>query len=158
MQKKFITLIFIAALLMGCSDLNSIETPPKRINKKENVVFAEGRWKAMPGTKASIIAKINFTTITCYHNNMTCKEIESLVFTPKEQSLLKKNILYNQEFTYPIIDWANDIIKAKRKTPVADFEITISLKDNFAEKSFRETKARGNETANPDIYGKWILE
>ena len=112
----------------------------------------------MPGTKPSIISKINFTSITCDRNNMTCKEIESLVFTPKEQPILKNNLLYNQEFTYQIIDWSDDTIKAKREAPVADIEITISLKDNFAEKSFRETKARGSGTANPNIYGKWILE
>jgi hypothetical protein len=89
---------------------------------------------------------------------MMCKEVESFVFTPKEQPILKKNLLYNEEFTYQIIDLTNDIIKAKRSAPVADIEIIISLKDNFAEKSFRETKARGSETANPDIYGKWVLE
>ena len=89
---------------------------------------------------------------------MTCKEIESLLFTAKEQPVLKANLLYNQEFTYQIIDWSEDTIKAKREPIVADVEITISLKDNFAEKSFRETKARGSDTANPDVYGKWVLE
>ena len=89
---------------------------------------------------------------------MTCKEIESLVFTPKEQPILKKNALYHHQFTYEIIDLDNDVIKAKRSAPVANVEITISLKDNFAEKSFRETKARGSETANSDHYGKWVLE
>ena len=121
-------------------------------------VFAEGRWKALQGTKPNIISKINFTHITCNRNNMTCEEIESLVFTPKEQPVLKDNLLYSQEFTYQIINWTNDIIKAKRDAPVADIDITISLKDNFAEKSFRETKARGSDTANPSIYGKWVLE
>jgi len=89
---------------------------------------------------------------------MTCKEIESLLFTPKEQPILNNNLLYNQEFTYQIIDWSDDTIKAKREPLVADVEITISLKDNFAEKNFRETKARGSDTANPDVYGKWVLE
>jgi hypothetical protein len=158
MQKKIISLIFIGTLLMGRYDLNSIETPRKSIKKNGNVVLAEGRWKATPGTKPGIISKINFTSITCDRNNMTCKEIESLVFTPKEQPILKNNLLYNQEFTYQIIDWSDDTIKAKRQPPVADVEITISLKDNFAEKSFRETKARGSDTANPDVYGKWVLE
>lgn len=158
MLKKIISIIFITSLLTGCSNLNNIETPPKSIKKTENFVFAEGRWKALPGTKPSIISRINFTSITCNRNTMTCEEIESVLFTPKEQPIIKSNLLYNQEFTYQIIDWSDDIIKAKREAPVADIEITISLKDNFAEKNFRETKARGSETANPDIYGKWILE
>ena len=80
------------------------------------------------------------------------------MFTPNEQPILETKALYHNEFTYEIINWADDVIKAKRSAPVADIEIKISLKDNFAEKSFRETKARGSETANPDHYGKWVLE
>jgi hypothetical protein len=158
MGKKIILFIFLAALATSCNDLNSIETPRKTIKKNGNFVSAEGRWKAMPGTKPGIISQINFTSISCDHNIMTCKETESLLFTPKEQPVLKASLLYNQEFTYQIIDWSADTIKAKREPLVADVEITISLKDNFAEKSFRETKARGSDTANPDVYGKWVLE
>jgi hypothetical protein len=158
MTKKIILFIFIAALVTSCNDPNSIETPRKNIKKTGNIVSAEGRWKAMPGTKSGIIPKINFTSITCNRNKMICNEIESLLFTPKEQPVLKANLLYNQEFTYQIIDWSEDTIKAKRETLVADVEITIFLKDNFAEKNFRETKARGSDTANPDVYGKWVLE
>ena len=158
MTKKIILFIFIAALVTSCNDPNSIETPRKNIKKTGNIVSAEGRWKAMPGTKPGIISKTNFTSITCDRNKMTCNEIESLLFTAKEQPVLKANLLYNQEFTYQIIDWSEDTIKAKREPIVADVEITISLKDNFAEKNFRETKARGSDTANPDVYGKWVLQ
>ena len=158
MLKNIISIIFIASLLFGCSDLNNIESPRKSIVKVDEYVFAEGRWKALPGTKARIISRINFTSITCDRNNSTCKEIISHVYAPKESRLYENSILYSQNFTYQITDWTNDLIKAKWDAPVADVEITISLKDNFAEKSFRETKARGSETSNPDIYGKWVLE
>jgi hypothetical protein len=158
MLKNIISIIFIASLLFGCSDLNNIESPRKSIKKVDEFVFAEGRWKALPETKARIISRINFTSITCDRNNKTCKEIISLVYVPKEHRLYENYILYSQNFTYQITDWTNDIIKAKWDAPVADVEITISLKDNFAEKSYRETKARGSESSNPDIYGKWVLE
>jgi hypothetical protein len=155
---KIGSLVLGLLLLVGCSELNSIGSPPKSIKKVENTVSAEGRWKALAGTKPNIISKINFSSITCDRNSMTCREIESLVFTPKEQPILKQSLLYNHEFTYEIIRFTDDVVKAKRSAPVADVEITISLKDNFAEKSFRETKARGSETANPEIWGKWVLE
>jgi hypothetical protein len=121
-------------------------------------VFVEGRWKALPGTTTRIIARINSTSITCDYNNRTCKETISLLFVPEEHRLFKDYMLYGQNFTYQITDWSNDTIKARWDAPVADVEIKISLKDNFAEKGYRETKARGSETANPDIYGKWVLE
>ncbi len=158
MQGKIISLIFIAALLLGCSDLNNIGTPTKRVNKNGNIVSVGGRWKAMSETKYKLISKINSTDIKCDRGNMTCREIAAFVFTPKEQPLLKNNSLYSQESTYPIIAWTDDIIKAKKETPVVDIELTISLKDKFAEKSLIQPKANGNEPANLDAYGKWVLE
>lgn len=158
MMKKIISIIFIASLLIGCSDLNDIRSPQKSIKKVDKFVFASGRWKALPGTNARIISRINFTSITCDRNNKTCEENISLVRDPKEDTMYKNYMLFINNFTYQITAWTNDIIKAKWEAPVADVEITISLKDNFAEKSYRETKARGNESSNPDIYGKWMLE
>lgn len=122
------------------------------------MVFAEGRWGIILATSLGIIPKINFASISCDTNDMTCEEIESFIWTPKEQPILKENLLYHQRSVYQIIDYSDNTIKAKREAPVADIEITISLKDHFAEKSFRETKARGSETSNPNIYGKWILK
>lgn len=158
MPTKASYLVLTLMLLFGCSDINSVESPRKSIKKTDNIISAEGRWKALQGTKPNIISKINFTSINCDRTSMTCREIESLLFTSKEQPLFKRNLLYNHEFVYQITDLTEDIVKAKRNPPVADVEIYISLKDNFAEKSFRETKARGSETANPDMYGKWVLE
>ena len=117
MPGKIISFIFISVLLLGCNDLNSIGTPTKRVNKNGNTVSVLGRWKAMSETKYTLIAKINSTAITCDHNDMTCREIASFVFTPKEQPLLKNNTLYSQESVYPIIAWTDDIIKAKKGNP-----------------------------------------
>lgn len=158
MLKNIISIIFILSLLVGCSDLNDIRSPNRNIQKVDGNVFVEGRWKALSGTTARIISKINSTSITCDRNSKTCKEMISYVYAPKESRIYKKSILYSDKFTYQIVDWNNDVIKAKWDAPVADIEITISIKDNFAEKSYRETKARGSESANPDIHGKWVLE
>lgn len=159
MLKNIISIIFILSLLFGCSDLNDIRSPRKNIQKVDDYVFVEGRWKALSVTTVvGKISNVNFTSITCDLKNRTCTEIISLVQNPKENRLYEKPMLYSLKFTYQITDWTNDIIKAKWDAPVADVEIQISLKDNLAEKSYRETKARGSETSNPDIYGKWVLE
>lgn len=157
-MKKIISIIFIVSLLLGCSDLKDIRSPRKSIKKMDKFVFVEGRWKALSGTNARIISRINFTSITCDRNNKTCEEIISFVRNPKEDTMYNNYMLFSNKYTYQITDWTDGIIKAKWYAPVADVEITISLKDNFAEKSYRETKARGSETSNPDIYGKWVLE
>ncbi len=89
---------------------------------------------------------------------MTCKEIESLVFTPEEQPNLNKNLLYNQEWMYKIIAFSKDIIKAKSSGFGMDMEITISLRDNVVQKDFRESKARSSKGDDPYNYGRWVLE
>jgi hypothetical protein len=41
---------------------------------------------------------------------------------------------------------------------VADLELRLSLSDLSVERSFRETKARGDDTADPKNAGHWVLE
>jgi hypothetical protein len=157
-MREMISIIFIVLLLIGCTDSNDIRSPRKSIQKVEQFVFASGRWKVLPGTNSKIISKINFTSITCDHGSKVCEETTSLFRNPKEDTMYDNYMLFSQHFTYQITDWRDDTIKAKYEASVGDAEITISLKDNFAEKSWRETKARGSESSNPDIYGKWVLE
>ena len=87
---------------------------------------------------------------------MICEEIQSFVYTPKNEPQLNKYLLYNLKTTYAVSYWVNDIIRA-RKTPVADVEITISLKENSAQKIYCEEKC-GSETSNVNIYNKLTLE
>ncbi len=155
---KICFLMLVASIVIGCSDRNKIGSPPKIIKKSKNALSVEGRWKALPGTKPDIISKINFTSITCERKRMTCKEIESLVFTPEEQPNLNKNLLYNQEWMYKIIAFSKDIIKAKSSGFGMDMEITISLRDNVVQKDFRESKARSSKGDDPYNYGRWVLE
>ncbi len=151
-------MVLVVILLSGCADYHAVRSTGQEIMNVGNAVLAEGRWKALPGTTARIISRINFTSITCDRNKGSCYEVISLVRNPKEDTMYKSHMLFSNTFSYRITDWANDIIKAKYEAPVGDAEITISLKDSFAEKSWRETKLRGSEDSDPNIYGKWMLE
>lgn len=161
---SFLMLIFIAlaslVLFAGCDSSLSVSTPEKSIQKSDNYVFVEGRWKEKSGHSANkIIPRINFTNINCSKESMRCKETEALLWSPKENKLHPGSLLYTQSFDYIITEWTSeDVIKAERRPPVADIEIKISLKDDFAEKSYRETKARGSETADANMYGHWVLD
>ena len=60
---------------------------------------------------------------------------------------------------YFIQSWSDDgTILAKREDIAADWDVRISTKDETAEKSYRETKARGNEKADPTVVHTWVLE
>jgi hypothetical protein len=87
---------------------------------------------------------------------MACEENIAVLATPQDTP--PGNTLYVLSTQYKIISWSNDIINARYEAPVAEFELKISVRDEFAERTFRETKARGSETANPNIYAHWVLE
>lgn len=163
-KRLFPVLVFAALsapiLFAGCGSNPNVSTPEKSIEKSELGVFVEGRWKEKSGHSANkIIPRINFTNIDCNKESMRCKETEALLWSPNENKLHPGSLLYTQSFDYIITEWTSeDVIKAERRPPVADIEIKISLKDNFAEKSFRETKSRGAETADANVYGHWVLD
>ena len=60
--------------------------------------------------------------------------------------------------TYKVIDWSDGTITAKASFLPSDYMLRISVKDNYAEMRRYETKARGDESADPSIYEEWELE
>ena len=157
-MRMFLSAIFCAFLIFvnGCSDSDTIASPPKSIvvYSDGGHILAEGRWEKTTSTNFnllsnSIITKVNSTSITCDKTSMSCEEIVAKLFTLEGSHLFERKLLLTETFTYEIIEWSDGIIKAKNTMPTADEEIKISVKDKFAERSYR---------ANPDIYGHWILK
>jgi len=157
MLKKIIPAIFIGAVICGCSDLDKIASPAKSIKNADGVVYAEGRWRHLPEAKVKFIAEINSVSITCNSAKMTCEEIQSFVYTPKNEPQLDKYLLYNLKTVYTIYYWVNDAIKAK-KYPVADVEITISLHDNSAEKIYCEENCGQRSSSPSEVFNRLLLE
>ncbi len=146
------------SLVCTYSEADEISSPIKDIKLINNYVFVQGRWKKTTQTKYGILAQINSAYITCDKISMTCIEKTAVLSTPEDNPILTGKLLYIVDINYRIINWSNDIINAKYEALMADFEIRISLRDKFAERSCRETKARGSETADPNVYEHWILE
>lgn len=159
MNKLIITLLLlINKLIVNHLFAGEINSPQKTITQKENYVFIEGRWKQTTSKGERIIPKINTTKVICDKLKMVCDETIAKLTTPDDDNLFLNTLLYIQEFSYDILSWKDKIIIAKREAPVAEVIINISVDDNHAEKSFRETKARSSRTADPNIFYHWILE
>jgi hypothetical protein len=140
-------------------ELDQIESDSKGIiSLDSNHAYAQGRWKRTAGNLNFSLPRINTTHISCDKNSMTCNEIIACVITPQEEPLVRKPQLLIFDLIYKVVDWSNDIISAKYEGPAADLELRISLRDKFAERRLRETKARRNKTADPNKHGQWILE
>jgi hypothetical protein len=148
-------------LVASCSDFDGIRSPSKRIDvdeKSGSHVRFEGRWKATSQSGFAVIPKINTTSGSCAKETMSCTETIALLFSTADKTPDGVNRLFLQNNYYRVIEWSSKTIHAKEEAPVADIELRISLVDRSAERTSRETKARGSETANPNISRQWILE
>ena len=157
--KILLVCILLFSFLPACSNIAQIESPIKHFQTSDGLVVIQGRWKKTDGNFFRP-HRINTTYITCDRSTMTCREIIAEVLTKKEAADFKFDTprLFVDDTTYEIITWSNDVITARYMTRVADFELKISIKDQFAERRWRETKARGVETSDPKNFGQWILE
>jgi hypothetical protein len=154
-------LLISPSLSRGHFLINSeqVQSPFKSITAAEDYVVVQGRWKRIAGsTTFSKPPRINSVTITCDRKEMTCEEIIAELVTPEELPGLKKPQLFIDETTYRIIDWKDGTIRATHRAFVADFELRIASKDKTAERYWRETKARGANTSDPQNFENWILE
>ncbi len=159
MNKLTITLLMVFIFCTANQSFSDgISSPSKNIFRANNQILLEGRWSETTQGGTRIIPKINTTTINCNKNNMICVETIAKLTTPKDSKLFENKLLFIQEFRYKILSWNDNTIVAKREAPVADVLISISIDDNHADKSFRETKARGNSSADSDNSYRWVLE
>jgi len=164
----YVALLIMAVTLPAACEKRPQITPDqihsagKSINEYEDNVIVQGRWKKIAGTRDFCqIPIINTVYIVCDKQTMTCYENIAELVTPHEEPLFKdlnRCVLQSIQFEYKIIDWSDGIIRAKQEALVGDFELRISIKDKTAERSWRETKARGSETSDPSIYENCVLE
>ena len=148
-------------VLLSCSRIDSIRSPQKtfRIDKVDGTyAYLTGRWRAtFQPELVMMIPKVNTVSIECNNREMACTEILAILFTSAEDKIVG-NVLTTMKNNYQIVEWSDSLIRAEIKAPVADIELRIALVDKSAERSFRETKARGSDTADPTISRHWVLE
>lgn len=119
-------------------------------------VSLRGRWRSIAhaGSIPPELAKV--TDISCSKPERACREAIAS---------LRKIGPWGREFQldvfshhYIITEWSEQRIRGVSEKPVGDLEIRISLADRSAEKSWRETKARGSTSASEDVYEHYVLE
>ena len=153
--------VFIICILFlsGCWKDNDIKSLPKNFQILNGKVYIEGKWKELASTAHyKIIPKYNSVSIICSRETSVCIENQALLITKNDNAIVPYNFLYPEQFTYNVTEWSDTVVKAERNPLVADVEIRISLVDKSVEKSFRETQARGSNSANSNIVGNWILK
>jgi hypothetical protein len=141
--------------------LRAIWFPIKSFVPLWESVSVQGHWKQIRFGRITRIPQLNAVAIACSKLDSVCVESRAELDSPLDADSfgehLRLGVVLPEE--YAIHSWADDgSIVAGYKTDSADWELSISIKDKTAEKTYRETQARGSKTADPQIVHTWILE
>jgi len=113
----------------------------------------KGRWTLISDASFERIPVVNSAHIECYKPERRCKEELAFLYTNADKSVrsneVSSNTLRPISFEYKIIEWTDTHVRAKHEAPAADIELNIKVSDQYAERVFRETSARGVKGANP---------
>jgi hypothetical protein len=146
------------ALLISCSGDDKILSGPKTVSSSGGYVFAEGRWTKTDGNLSHLLAPINTVKIVCDRASMTCTELIAQVVTP-DDGFSKITALYVHQHLYKVVGWSNEVVDARDELETAgDLELRIYVKDRVAHRNWRETKARGSQSSNPNNFAHWELQ
>jgi hypothetical protein len=59
---------------------------------------------------------------------------------------------------FRVIEWTATTITARAEPRAADIDFRISLADESAERTSRETSARGAQSPDPTNVAQWVLQ
>jgi hypothetical protein len=133
---------------------------PLQIDTDKGFVRFEGRWRTVSnsGSETAGIPRLNTAEGLCIRATMSCSENIAKLYNPSEWPGRPNGFLRVANTEFKVIEWSPARVVARYEAPVADIELRISLMDHSVERSFRETKARGSESANSKIARHWVLE
>ena len=147
-------------MLHGCGQA-TIDSPSRlfSVDKEEGswVIF-EGRWKQLHNTGLTVIPITNTVKAVCYRLSSLCHETVAKLWLPKDSNALVHNYLTVENTEFKVVEWTDAKITATAEGRSVDLKLEVSLADSSAQRSSTETRARGNETANPNISRHWVLE
>jgi len=97
----------------------------------------------------------NTVSVMCGRDTAQCEEIIAVMYAADDK--VPRPSLDIVRLTYSVLEWTDQVVRAHSPAPIGDFEMRISIADQTAERSFRETKGRGSTTADPMIVRNWVL-
>jgi hypothetical protein len=154
-------LLFLIPFWCGAGELNMI-TPRKSIAILDGDRYAVvvGTWRRLSERSSIEIPALNSVHIECEKARRICDEYVAKVLQPSDHpdSGAHETLLFGHRTVFQILTWSRTLITARAEPRAADIDLRISLADQSAERTSRETGARGALGANPSHVTQWILE
>jgi len=153
-------LLATVTLLSACGSAKE-DTPrtiPREVEVTSTLVTASGRWVTNTKLDAPLLARINSSDIVCQRETMSCTDALAALVTKEDEPSLSGELLLSVLDSYTIVSWTDTSIRATAEKPVADLTLEIDLVGKQLKRTHRETRARGNQTADPTFVVTWELQ
>jgi hypothetical protein len=153
----------ILTLISGCNrPLTEVRRNPRLFTHAQTDagewLGLEGHWWS-PSDRYSIeLPRINSVAVNCWRKRMVCVEHLAKLIEPGELGgLVAHPTLFAFGNEYRIVEWSDSTLIARFEPRAANIELRVSFADKTAERTYRETSARGATGISPEAR-QWILE
>lgn len=162
MKKHLVAAFLGASAAAGPLQAEEVRTNAKlfRVEDSGVLVVIEGTWRATTAAPSVEVPRTNSVRAECHRTSRKCVEHIAKLIRPSEDSsgFVKEPTLLLMKEEFVVVEWSEDVIVARAKPRAADVELRISLKNRTAERTSRETSARGATGADPAALHVWRLE
>jgi hypothetical protein len=149
----------ISLVVCGCAQAREdVRSMPFTFEATADSLQLSGRWVTDQTLDAPLLSKANTAEILCVKKSMSCVEAVAVLMTPEDNPRAPGELLFSVLDQYTVKSWTDSIVVAKSEKKVADVTLRIDLLGKSASRRHQETKARGNESADPSLIVDWRLE
>ena len=151
-----------ALLLVVSARAAEITTDQKHfvVSSDRRHVTVQGTWRRISERATVEVPPVNSVRIECDRIAGVCNEYVAKFIqkTDDPTSTMERPYLFLMKEQFRVIEWTGTSITARAEPRAADIRLRISLADESAERTSRETGARGAQGANPANVTKWVLQ
>jgi hypothetical protein len=162
-MKKLAVLLILCTPLWGGANEQTITTDRKKIDVIDggNYVRVQGTWRRISARPTITVPTVNSVRVECDKPRRVCTEYVAKLIQKRDDplgNLVSKPYLFLSREEFRVLEWSRTIIAARAEPRAADIDLRISLIDLSAERTSRETSARGTMGAKPSDVEQWVLE
>jgi hypothetical protein len=160
---RIATLAAATVLLLGVSARGEqITTDQKHffVSADGRYVVLQGSWRRISQRATVEVPHINSVRIECDRTARVCNEYVAKFIQRTDDPIgaVERPHLFLMKEQFRVIEWTGTTITARAEPRAADIHLRISLAGESAERTSRETAARGAQGANPADVTKWVLQ
>jgi hypothetical protein len=161
LKSSFLFLMLLISL-SGCDiGQGEIRSDPKEISLSASGshLVIQGKWRNVTESPSVVVPRVNTTRIECDKRTLRCDEYIAKLIEKSDDptGFVGRRYLWLMKEEFRILEWSESLVVARAGPRAADIELRVSLTDRAAERTLRETGARGAQGADAGKIEHWIL-